>query len=726
MTFFDLSIPYTEKTGSPVSDTHNHDSRLQTTTRVMELGYTAIAYNCPFRGILSDADICHIVPFDAETFLESKMGPSLAAFTSSVKLHRNLLNVPCASPFRQYTRITISIDSAAAASVLNIGNRLLRSYDLVAAWPVNQMAFDQACRASEVDIISLDFSQKLPFRLKLAMVQAAIKRGVHFEISYSHLIADCHARRHILSEAKRLGEWTRGKNLIISSSASSLNEVRGPHDVANLSTILLGLTMEQAKASVSRNCRTVVVNALRKKDCYFKEAIKIERILPEENLDSLGSWFKDWNDWDPISSGVDDLPSLDDMAKLFSTAKTHSKSQNAIDITSSINVMAPTATISSCAINTELDYSNGCHSSNEVDHNNVDHVYGEDSALVVKSVPNAANNETEPFSNENIMAIDAFENPCFSRTLISGGEHLSLTSLGQTIDYDVGILKTPNMGMENVEIIDQVDSVLALTETHTDVPNLLDCSFVGIRDPMSMVDNGSIITVEEHYLKKMDESEENISTSSDVQINDNPNMMKVHKKLVLSLESSASKDLEEMGGHEPLEVRLETSISDDVQVKVKLKNQQDSTATAGSTITNLLDGSAKVEVPMKISALSKNKYSNGFATKTKGKKKRVSSSEISELAVLSEDPSTKTKEWQYFLPENFSPLKMAEINMERQSIQLPANACGVNNAHLHKSGKHRFRGRLHHRGYLLPVKNFCKHMLFKKRTGRLRRGSKFL
>ena len=49
-------------------------------------------------------------------------------------------------------------------------------------------------------------------------------------------------------------DWTKGKNLILSSAASSVNEIRGPFDVANLSS-LLGVSMERAKAAVSKNCR---------------------------------------------------------------------------------------------------------------------------------------------------------------------------------------------------------------------------------------------------------------------------------------------------------------------------------------------------------------------------------------------------------------------------------------------------------------------------------------
>lgn len=77
-----------------------------------------------------------------------------------------------------------------------------------------------------MDIISIDFSEKLPFRLKLPIVKAAIKRGIYFEITYSDLIVDVHQRRQILSNAKLLLDWTQGKNVILSSAAPSVCEVK--------------------------------------------------------------------------------------------------------------------------------------------------------------------------------------------------------------------------------------------------------------------------------------------------------------------------------------------------------------------------------------------------------------------------------------------------------------------------------------------------------------------
>lgn len=159
-----------------------------------------------------------------------------------------------------------------------------------------------------------------------------------------------------------LVDWTRGKNLIISSSANSINDIRGPHDVANLSSFLLGLSREQAKAAISRNCRfglslpqipsffashtisrffnflfhclcrAVITNALRKK--HYKEAIRIDRISSDDQCNSEGAFFGDWKEWDPISSGEGDLPSLDDISNLFAAVSKLPKSTSAIDFSS--------------------------------------------------------------------------------------------------------------------------------------------------------------------------------------------------------------------------------------------------------------------------------------------------------------------------------------------------------------------------------------------------------
>ncbi|GFZ13211.1 polymerase/histidinol phosphatase-like protein [Actinidia rufa] len=329
MGFFDLNIPYHESDKQTTDKSTRKATRLKLTVKAMELGYSGVAYNRTIKGVMSESDRCATPLFSLSSVL--KLAPALS---SAIRLHRSLLGVPDCAPFRQYTRLTVAVDSSSQTSALNSGNPILKTYDIVAVRPLNQNAFERACQDSEVHLIAIDFSDKLPFRLKQPMVKAAIERGVYFEITYSGLIMDAHVRRQIISNAKLLVDWTRGKNLIFSSAAPSVTELRGPYDVANLVS-MLGLPMERAKAALSKNCRSLIANALRKKH-YCKQTIRVEAISSGEERDSKEPCFSDWLKWDPISSGEGDLQ-LDDMARSFSTSAKVSKTVKPIDFASLID-----------------------------------------------------------------------------------------------------------------------------------------------------------------------------------------------------------------------------------------------------------------------------------------------------------------------------------------------------------------------------------------------------
>ncbi|KAL8115677.1 protein GAMETOPHYTE DEFECTIVE 1 isoform X2 [Apium graveolens] len=322
MSFFDLNIPYLESIKPSSINTIEKATRLKLIVKAMELGYTAVAYNRTIRGVMSESDRCSISLFPLSSLL--RVSPCLL---SNVEFHRSVLGVSKATPFRQYTRLTVVVDNSQQAAALNSGNPVLKTYDIVAVRPVNQMAFEQACRTSEVELIAIDFSDKLPFRLKQPLVKAAIERGVYFEITYSSVIMDAQARRQMISSAKLLVDWTKGKNLIFSSAAPSVTELRGPYDVANLMT-LLGITMERAKAAISKNCRSLVADSIRKKK-FYKEAIKVVLVTKDPEFD-------EWLKWDPISSGEGDLL-LDEMAKSFDTFSKESTKVKAIDFASVID-----------------------------------------------------------------------------------------------------------------------------------------------------------------------------------------------------------------------------------------------------------------------------------------------------------------------------------------------------------------------------------------------------
>ncbi|KAL5082451.1 hypothetical protein RYX36_010872 [Vicia faba] len=323
MGFFDLNIPYPEtSTKSEKSTVENNRTRLA--VKAVELGYTGIAYNRTMKGVMSDKHRCSISPLSLTTLLN--IVPFLS---SSAKLHRDLLGVQSSTPFRQYTRLTVCVENPLQGNALNDGNPILKSYDLVAVKPLNQTAFDIACERMAVDIISIDFSAKLPFRLKQSMVKMATQRGVVFEVSYSGLIADVQLRRQLISGAKLLIDWTRGRDIVFSSAAPTVNELRGPCDVANL-LLLFGLSKEQAKASISNNCRVLLANALRRKR-FHKEAIRVEVLSSDSR--SKEARHQELLKWDPLSSGEGDIL-LDDMENSRSISSKAPKTTKAIDFVS--------------------------------------------------------------------------------------------------------------------------------------------------------------------------------------------------------------------------------------------------------------------------------------------------------------------------------------------------------------------------------------------------------
>lgn len=61
----------------------------------------------------------------------------------------------------------------------------------------------QACRRLDVDLVYFDLSQALPFKLVIRDLDIAIKRGIHFEISYNSAFSASTEGRTILIAASQ-------------------------------------------------------------------------------------------------------------------------------------------------------------------------------------------------------------------------------------------------------------------------------------------------------------------------------------------------------------------------------------------------------------------------------------------------------------------------------------------------------------------------------------------
>lgn len=141
MGFFDLNVPYDEHS----SLSSSRANRIKIVAKLMELGYSGVAYNRTIKGVMSERDRCSTPLLNV-----SSLHSILPSFSASVEFHRDLLGVPRSSPFRQYTRLTISINTSHEVLAVNSGNLILKTYDLIAVKPLNQYAFEQACEKLEV------------------------------------------------------------------------------------------------------------------------------------------------------------------------------------------------------------------------------------------------------------------------------------------------------------------------------------------------------------------------------------------------------------------------------------------------------------------------------------------------------------------------------------------------------------------------------------------------
>lgn len=126
----------------------------------------------------------------------------------------------------------------------------------------------QACSTLDVDLISLDLTQKPERHFKFSMIGTAIARGVKIEICYGQALTDnANAKRIFIGNVVQLIRVSRGRGLIFSSEAKSVLGLRAPSDVINLASVW-GLGHEKGKDGLTKEARSVVEFARLKRTSY--------------------------------------------------------------------------------------------------------------------------------------------------------------------------------------------------------------------------------------------------------------------------------------------------------------------------------------------------------------------------------------------------------------------------------------------------------------------------
>ncbi|KAF5840528.1 RNase P subunit p30-domain-containing protein [Dunaliella salina] len=153
----------------------------------------------------------------------------------------------------------------------------------------------QACHWLDVEIISLDLGQKLPFRLRPKLLAAATARGVMFEVCYSGGLHDSSSRQMLISNVQALVRALNGRGLILSSGACSALELRSPAAATALLAVMAGHacsrvnsstpSMTSLHSSIACNARTAIARGQARKDGSL---LKLHQLQLQQQQPQLG------------------------------------------------------------------------------------------------------------------------------------------------------------------------------------------------------------------------------------------------------------------------------------------------------------------------------------------------------------------------------------------------------------------------------------------------------
>lgn len=163
---------------------------------------------------------------------------------------------------------------------MNGNNKILKNYDIIAVEPSNDKTLLQCVQSNEIDIITFDLCQKILYPIKVPVSKQALDRNIYFELSLKECLKDNVTRRNMISNAKKIIDSTRGKNIVITSGASDKYMLRGPQDLIHLGK-LFGITSSNCKKAVTTSSREVLFHGKSRKT--EKGVLKVIPLKEVEN-----------------------------------------------------------------------------------------------------------------------------------------------------------------------------------------------------------------------------------------------------------------------------------------------------------------------------------------------------------------------------------------------------------------------------------------------------------
>ncbi|ESO03066.1 hypothetical protein HELRODRAFT_143679, partial [Helobdella robusta] len=142
--------------------------------------------------------------------------------------------------------------------------------NIVSVNPVNEKIFLNVCKDLDIDLISFDLTQRLPFIPKRTAINLAMQKGISFELNIEGMMRDHTTKRNVISNASILVELCHGRNIVLSNGSRDVFHLRGPYDLINVA-YLFGLNKEEARNSLTTNPSYMLKHSLARK--YVKSVV---------------------------------------------------------------------------------------------------------------------------------------------------------------------------------------------------------------------------------------------------------------------------------------------------------------------------------------------------------------------------------------------------------------------------------------------------------------------
>uniref|UniRef100_A0A915KLD6 Ribonuclease P protein subunit p30 n=1 Tax=Romanomermis culicivorax TaxID=13658 RepID=A0A915KLD6_ROMCU len=245
--FADLNLIY---------DSSNPKATLECIKKALALGFDAIAVNVE----LLDYDTVSKDDNQQQKHSNKKKKTNNSTMTIPSPPQFTLdLGDGTAKKLKLYSRLTLGLaDTSQVHNILKMP--VVEKYDVLCIYPKTDEMFNTIIKKLEVDMITIEITQRANWISRKNLVQMAIEKGITFEITYSPALMDSSVRRDCFANGRDLHRASKGKGLILSSKASKPIEIRSPFDVANMG-LLFGLTSEQSGRAVSSNALNLLLHA---------------------------------------------------------------------------------------------------------------------------------------------------------------------------------------------------------------------------------------------------------------------------------------------------------------------------------------------------------------------------------------------------------------------------------------------------------------------------------